>query len=238
MRYLIEMFCAIQLIFSVNVYAQENIIENVKVQGKIGLTQVPIVQLAVKVTKPLELNIAIQNMRTWKTVSRSRNLIESSNDYYVEMPIKDIVPGRYRIDAYLSPKGKDFTGRLADPVHAQMLVINEPTFEIPLKLSGEDKVKQVQFPKVVIGAQEVTLTLKYDVKGARDLRVRLLSSVNWKEFGTLKFPIKESGEMSVPLLNMIDDFPAGKYAWVVTLTEPGKTEELAKMGKHFELISE
>ena len=238
MKYLIGMFCAIQLMCSVNVYAQENVITNVKVQEKIGLSEIPIVQLSVKVTKPLDLNVAIQNMQTWKTVSRSANAIELSNDYYVEMPIKDMLPGRYRIDAFLSPKGKGFKGKLAKPVRTQMIVINEPTFQKPLKLSDEDKVKQVKFPKVVTGSEEVTLTLKYDVKGARDLRVRLLSSVNWKEFGTLKFPIKETGEMSVPLVNMIEDFPAGKYAWVVTITEPGKTEELAKMGKHFELVAE
>jgi hypothetical protein len=55
--------------------------------------------------------------------------------------------------------------------------------------------------------------------------------------GTLTFPASNSGELSIPLANMTDDFPPGKYAWIVNLVDNKSDQPIAKnYGKHFELI--
>ena len=104
--------------------------------------------------------------------------------------------------------------------------------------SQQDKIKFVKWPKQIIGNQEATLTIQYDIKEARDIHVKLLDSDNWKEHGALKFPVTEPGNLTLPLSNLTDDFPVGNYAWVVFVAEKGKAEPISdKFGKHFTLAN-
>ena len=84
-----------------------------------------------------------------------------------------------------------------------------------------------------------TLEIRYSITEPRDLLVRLANSDNWKQMGEMIFPVKEPGTTSVPLANLTSDFPAGNYAWIVFLAEPGTKEpQLGKLGKHFVLTDE
>ena len=59
---------------------------------------------------------------------------------------------------------------------------------------------------------------------------------NWNEMGRLIFPLKEPGNITIPLANLTSDFPPGNYAWIVWITEEDTKEPaIAKLGKHFVL---
>lgn len=235
MQHTLFLSVLLTLFVSFNVKAEEDQITNLRLQEKIGLEEIPIVYVDVEVSKIRQLYIIIQDMSSWHNVAKTNKRIKQSGNYHFELPIENMKPGKYRVDAYLSPRGKGFAEKLAEPIRTQIQVINKPKFEKPSIFNATDKVKNVVFPKIIVGNEDVTLKVEFLIKEPRDLHMKLLSSENWKEFGALKFPINEPGEMTLPLSKMADDFPNGKYAWVISITEKGKTEPLTKMGKHFEL---
>lgn len=235
MKYKLFLSALLTVFVSFTVAAENDEITSLTLQEKIGLTEIPIIYVDVEVSKIRQLHVVIQDMSSWKNVAKTNKRIKQSGNYHFELPIENMKSGKYRVDAYLSPRGKGFAEKLAEPIRTQILVINKPIFEKPSIFNALDKVRQVEFPKVVEGNEDVTLKVVFFIKEPRDLHMKLLSSETWKEFGALKFPINEPGEMTLPLADMAGDFPNGKYAWVVSITEKGKTEPLAKMGKHFEL---
>ncbi len=228
-------FALLAALLSFNLAANTDEINSLSTQEKIGFEEVPVIYVDVSVSKIRQLHVAVVDMSTWQNVAKTNKRIKQSGNYHFELPIEGIKPGRYRVDAYLSPRGKGFADKITEPTRTQIQVIKKARFEKPSIFNVIDKVRQVSFPKIVDGNEDVNLKVQFFIKEPRDLHMKLLSSENWKEFGALKFPVNEPGEMSLPLTNMAGDFPAGKYAWVVSITEKGKTEPLAKMGKHFEL---
>ena len=235
MKYKLFLSALLTVLVSLTAAAENDQISSLTLQEKIGLTETPLVQVEVEVSKIRQLHVVIQDMSSWKNVAKSNKRITESGNYHFELPIENMRPGKYRVDAYLSPRGKGFSEKLADPIRTQIEVIDKPTYEAPSIFNALDKIRHVEFPKFVEGNEDVTLKVVFYIKEPRDLHMKLLNSDNWKEFGALKYPINEPGEMILPLSDLSGDFPDGKYAWVVTITEKGKTEPLAKMGKHFVL---
>lgn len=216
--------------------ANEDQIIELTVQDKIGYEEVPMVNVEVKVTKQRELYVAVVDMANWQTIKRTQKRIKKSGKYHFKLAIEGLKAGQYRVDAYLAPRRKGWNDRITEPTQTNFDVINKPKRPKKSEFSKQDKINNVTFPKQVVGLEEVTLTVQYDITQPRELHIKLLDSGNWKEFGALKFPVNKTGEISVPLSNMTEDFPASKYAWVVFLSEKGKVEPLGKkQGKHFEL---
>ncbi|MDU0356307.1 hypothetical protein RS130_22620 [Paraglaciecola aquimarina] len=229
------------LLFSTLVLADEDQINHFSIQEKIGFKETPVVNIEVSVSKKRDLHVAVVNTEGWKTVKKATKPIKQSGKFHFELPIADLQPGNYRVDAYLTPRRKDWNDRISEPVRQNMTVINEPQFKVVKKLTfaKQDKIKKVEFPKQVVGSQAVDLLINYEVTEARDLHIKLLDSGNWKEFGALKFPVAENGQITIPLTDMTTDFPASKYAWVIFLTERSKSEPISKkQGKHFLLIND
>ena len=235
MHYKLLLSVLLTFLVNANVFADNDAITNLTTQEKIGLTEMPRIYVDIEVSKLRQLHVAIIDTSNWKNVAKTNKRIKQSGSYHFDLPIENMHPGKYRIDAYLSPRGKGFAEKLAEPIRTQLEVIDKPKYEKPSIFNAIDKVRQVEFPKVVNSNEDVDLKVLFYIKEPRILHMKLLSSEDWKEYGALKFPINEPGEITIPLSNMAGDFPNGKYAWVVSITEKGKTEPLAKMGKHFQL---
>jgi hypothetical protein len=224
------------LLLSTPVLANEDKIVEFIVQDKIGFEEVPVVQVEVQISKIRELHVAVVNLDGWKTVKKTQKRIKQSGKFHFEVPIDNLQPGKYRVDAYLSPRRKGWKDRITEPTRRNLTVLNKAKTPKKPLFSKQDKIKSVTFSKTVRGNESIALTVKYDITEARNLHIKLLDSGNWKEFGALKFPVNKTGEINLPLSNMADDFPASKYAWVVFLSEKDQVEPLGKkQGKHFEL---
>lgn len=215
--------------------ANEDKVVEFIVQDKIGFEEVPVVQVEVQVSKTRELHVAVVNLDGWKTVKKTQKRIKQSGKFHFELPIENLQPGKYRIDAYLSPRRKGWKDRITEPTRRHLLVLNKTKIPKKSLFSKQDKIRNVNFPKIITGNESSALTVKYDITEPRDLYIKLLDSGNWKEFGSLKFPVNGTGEINLPLSNMTDDFPASNYAWVVYLSAKESIEPLSKkQGKHFE----
>ena len=230
----VQFVCLILLFTAINAKANNDSIVEFSVQKSIGFEEVPLVQIEVELSKTRDLHVAVQNMDGWQTVKRAMKRVNKSGKYHFEIPVDNLKPGQYRIDAYLTPKGKDWNDRLGETIHQELRVLNQAKLVESANFSARDKVKMVDFPKQVIGKEDVNLRVIFDITAARDLHLKLLNSDNQQELGALKFPVTTPGDMSLPLSNMTDDFPPGNYSWVIYLSETGKTTPIVeKYGKYF-----
>lgn len=206
------------------------------VQEILGFEDTPVIKLEIDIDKTRDLYVTIQRSQDWKTVKRTMKRIKKSGKYHFEMPVEDIKPGTYRVGAYVTPRGKDWNSRISSSKQIMIEVIDEPHFVKKTMFSSDDIVRFVDWPKQIVGEQEATLMVKYEITEPRDLVLKLLDSDNWEEHGVLKFPVTEPGNFSLPLSHLNEDFKEGKYAWVIYLSEQGDTEPLSdKYGKHFVL---
>ena len=218
-----------------NAYADDNII-SLSTNEIIGYKETPIIYVELTIDKTRDLYVAFQNMDGWQTVKTTMKRIKKSGKYHFEVPIEDLKVGKYRVDAYITPKGKNWNDRLNETHHVEFEVINQEKHIKQTVFSEQDRVKFVDWPKNIVGTQEATLTIKYDITEPRDLHIKLLDSSNWKEYGALKFPVTEPGDFVLPLSHLSEDFPSGAYAWVVYLTPTNELNKLSKeYGKHFVL---
>lgn len=236
----IWLFIIIGLCFSQQAFSAEKI-NDLNIKSRIGLSEVPIVHVDVAIEKARDLHVTIQSFDGWKKVAGTKKRIKSSGKYHFEMPIENMQPGRYRAISYITPKGKNWDKRIGEEVRVVFEVLAQQFTKEPVaepKASIVDKIKAISFPKKVTGNEAVDLSIKFDIAKSRKIKIRLLNSENWKELGVLKYTVNESGVLDIPLVNLADDFPAGKYAWVVFLLDSSTEKEVAKkMGKHFELFS-
>lgn len=227
-------FTAIVFFSFANSVQADDAILSLTASEVIGFKQSQTVHVELEVKKTRDLHVAIQNMNGFNTIKRTMKRIKKSGNYHFEVPLENIKPGNYRIAAYLTPRGKDWNDRITQAEPFMFEVVNVEKYVKKTSFSDQDKVKFVDWPKQINGVQEATLLIKYEITQVRDLHIKLLDSENWKEYGALKFPLKEPGNFTLPLSNLTDDFPTGKYAWVVFLTPTGEKNEVSdKYGKHF-----
>lgn len=219
--------------FSAN--AKDNFV-SFSIKEKIGYQDAPTVFVELELNKTRDLYVAIQDAKEWKTVKRTMKRVKKSGKYHFEIPVENLKPGTYRVDAYITPRGKDWNSRIGDSKQVMMQVVDEPNFVEQTAFSSMDKVRFVDWPEQIVGVQEAILMVKYEITEPRDLILKLLNSDNWQEHGELKFPVEEPGNFSLPLSHLTEDFNEGKYAWVIYLTEQGQNEPVSdKYGKHFVL---
>jgi hypothetical protein len=128
------------LLLSKSALANEDKIVEFIVQEQIGFEEVPVVQVEVQVSKTSELHVAVVNLDGWKSVKKTQKRIKQSGKFHFELPIENLQPGKYRIDAYLSPPRKGWKDRVTEPTRRNLLVLNET--EIPKKslFSKQDKI--------------------------------------------------------------------------------------------------
>ncbi|GGA75941.1 hypothetical protein GCM10011369_17270 [Neiella marina] len=216
-------------------------ISNLVVEQEIGPNQPPLIEMDLQVSKQRELHIAMIRLEDWKNVKRIQKRIKKSGPVKLRLPVADLKPGSYRIDAYLAPRRGGWTDRLAEPTSANLSVVTDAQLAEKKQakknqkpqFAKEDKVLLVNFPKTV-GDEPVDLAVKFQISQNRTLKIKLLSSENWEEFGALDFPVERNGDLNVPLENLAAQFPPGKYAWVVQILDDND-EVVAKLGKHFTL---
>ena len=214
----------------------EDRILDVSMQEKLGFEETPVVRVEVEVDSQRDLHVAFQQAPSWQGVKNTKRRIKQSGKYHFEVPFDNLRPGNYRISVYLTPRRKDWNDRLGNPTFFQFEVIDQPNFEARTAFSSRDQVQFIGWPQEVGGTEEVTLEVRFALTEPRDLIVRLANSDNWEQMGELIFPVKEPGNITIPLANLTSDFPPGNYAWIVWITESGTTEPaIAKLGKHFVL---
>ena len=227
----------------------EDAIVSLTVQDQLGFEEVPVVRVELSLDAPRDLHVAFQTWGDWKPIKRTMRRIKESGKYHFEVPFDNLNPGRYRLAAYLTPRRKDWNDRVGNTMHAPMEVVDAPKLsafygqsEVENKSPGfseSDKIVQVNWPKEIGGHEEATLAIRYEITKPRDLIIRLSNSDNWKQSGEMIFPVSEPGVTEIPLANLSIDFPAGNYAWIVFLAEPGTKEpHIGKLGKHFVLTAD
>ncbi|TLU64331.1 hypothetical protein FE810_12070 [Thalassotalea litorea] len=220
--------------------AKTDEIVSLSAQEQIGFTEKPVVHLEVAVKKTRDLHVAFQNSDDWTTVKRSMKRIKKSGKYHFTLDTEDLAPGNYRVSAYLTPRAKNWNDRLAPPTNVNVQVLDQKVFKkpaaAPLGFAKRDVVKKVEWPTSVDGDQDLDLEVRYDITQERQLWIKLLDSENWEEHGSLKYLVKKPGKFNLPMNNVQSSFPAGKYAWVIYLTEVDGEEPIGrKFGKHFEI---
>jgi hypothetical protein len=214
--------------------ADKELISQYSVQDKIGYQEEPIVKLKITINKTRDLHVSVVDMQTWRPIKRTMKRIKKSGNYHFELSIDDLKPGNYRVDAYLTPRGKTWADRLDNALQQEITVVENPVYIAKTQFSSKDFIKQVTWPKKISSNQEHILTVKYGITEPRDLYIKLLDSTNWQEYGEVKIEITEPGEVSLPFSDMLNNFDHTKYAWVIYLTASGDEEPLIKkFGKHF-----
>lgn len=219
---------------SSSVNAEDKILSATLKQAEIGIKEQPTLEFDLALTKTRDLHISILDIKTWRPVKRTMRRIKKSGNYHLKVDVDDIQPGNYRVDVYITPKGKDWSARFGDTVSNNLLVLEDDYAPKPSVFSNNDLIRLIEWPKTINHNDEVKIKVLFDITEPRNLHVKLLDSSNWAEFGSMKFPVKESGNIEVPLADIKDNFPAGKYAWVAYLTESNSENKVSKeLGKHF-----
>ncbi|TKB43583.1 hypothetical protein [Thalassotalea mangrovi] len=238
-KILLLMFCSCVHTASIASENLTDVIHSFSAPEIIGVKDVPRVNLVIDVTKPRELHVTLQEFGTWRTVKSMTMRVNESGNYHFDFEVEELTSGRYRWNAYLSPRGKKWQDRLTEPHRDSMQVIAKDHYTPPKNLAKHDRVKSVNWPKTIVDDKEHILTVKYDVTTARDLEIRLLDSTDWQEFGNVKVTVEESGQIQLPFNSMLSNFPAGKYAWVVDLKEQDSDNSILakRLGYHFEIAS-
>lgn len=225
----------ISAFLSTSSYAQDDAIVNFDLDNLvIGLEEKPVVRVELALSKLRDLHVAVQEVKSRKTIKSTMKRIKKSGNYHFSLDIDDIKPGKYRVNAYLVPKGKNWNDRIGDTKFKVITIIDAPKAPKQSVYAQKDLIKNVIWPKTVTDDSEVILTAKYDITENRDLHLKLLDSENWQELGALKYTVKKPGEIAVPFSDLVTNFPAGKYVWVVYLATIGTDEPVTKkLGKHF-----
>ncbi|TRX57982.1 hypothetical protein [Thalassomonas sp. M1454] len=227
------------LVLSISVHAneQEGVI-SLSVPDKIGFAERPIITVDVDIAQTRDLYVALQNGKTFKSIKSQFKRISKSGTYKFQLDVGTLKPGSYRWNAYLTPKGKNWNFRLADSTMAMMDVVNRELYKTPVVLGTSDKISKVNWPDQINDDNSYDLSIDFDVTEPRILHVKLLESETWKEFGAIEFPVKEPGNMTLPFEQIVTNFPAGRYAWVIYLVdEKGQQLEKRKFGKHFNIAN-
>ena len=227
------------LVLSISAHAneQEGVI-SLSVPDKIGFAERPIITVDVEIAQTRDLYVALQDGNTFKPIKSEFKRISKSGTYRFQLDVGKLKPGSYRWNAYLTPKGKNWNHRLADSTMAMMDVVNRELFKIPVVLGISDKISKVKWPDQISDDSSYELSIDFDVTKPRVLHVKLLESETWKEFGAVEFSVEEPGNMTLPFEQIVTNFPAGRYAWVIYLVdEKGQQLEKRKFGKHFNIES-
>ncbi|WP_448248457.1 hypothetical protein [Thalassotalea agariperforans] len=235
---LVKLVLFFTVVTSTLVKAESDEILSLSSQEIIGLEEMPVIHIELNVDKTRDLYVALQNLETRQPVKNTMKRIRKSGKYHFDFPLENIKPGKYRWNAYLAPRGKNWNDRIGQTVSQDVTIIAEPKYVKKVKFGKQDRIKSVNWPKQITDNKEQLLAIKFDVTEPRDLHIKLLSSVNWEEFGAIKYTISKPQDINIPFNDMLDNFEAGKYAWVVYLTEVDGTESILpkKFGKHFEII--
>lgn len=233
-------FLLVLLTTSIAVAAdKEDKILSLSTKGKLGTTEVPVVEIELSVKKRRDLHVALKNLvDPSKNVRKELKPIKKSGKYHFKIDVDGLEPGKYRLDAYMAPRKKDWNDRVGNVERFEFEVVDAPVYEAPKEFSSTDALTKLDFAKEVVGNGEYTLSIAYQITQPRELFIRLLNKDGWKEHGKLKFPLKEPGQISIPFVELADQFPAGDYAWVIQIREPGQEQEMVKRGLHFTLKAE
>ncbi|EWH09216.1 hypothetical protein DS2_13684 [Catenovulum agarivorans DS-2] len=224
-----------QSFFSVN--ADE--IVHFEVQPKLAVDDVPVVRVQVKLDKTRDLHVAVQDIdNNWKQVTSTMKRIKKSGNYHFEMPLDDLKVGNYKWNAYITPRGKNWNDKIGEQLSQNMQVVKAiPKQPAKAKMSQRDVIQKIAWPEVVSDNAEHVLEVKYAVTQARDLHFILYDKKGWKNMGNVKITVAEPGVFSLPISNILAEYPEGEYAWTVWLAEVDSEKQVTKpIGKHFKVV--
>lgn len=215
--------------------AESDIVVNFTVQNKIGYEQIPLVQFEVKIDSPRDFHVAVKDLNNnWKQVTAKTTRVPQSGKYHFEMPIEDFKPGKYKWNAYLTPRGKNWNDRVGEQVSQTMVVVNKPSFEKQIKFSAKDAIKKVSWPKLIEDNAEYVLSIDFQITEPRDLIIKLLNANGWEKLGEIKIPVTQPGNLKLPIQNVLTDYGSGKYAWVAIVADKQTEKQVGKkLGRPF-----
>lgn len=233
---LLALSLALFTLLSASAQAEDKIVSINLKQVEIGTKEKPTVEIELALSKTRDLHIAVQDTKTWRPIKRTMRRIKKSGKYHLAIDVEDLKPGIYRVDAYITPKGKDWNARFGDTIFNNLTVLDQEFAPKPSIFADKDVIRSINWPKVIDHNNEVVVSVNFDITEPRDLHIKLLDSSNWQEYGSMKFPVKQPGDVAVPLDQVQDNFPPGKYAWVAYLTESNTDKKVTKeLGWHFKI---
>lgn len=233
---LLPLFVFFTLLASFHGYTKEkDKILSFSVQENLGTAEAPKIKVKLTVDKTRELYVSVQDLNdNRKRVGSTKKRIKKSGNYHFDMDI-ELKPGKYRFNAYLAPRGKDWNDRIGNQLSAEMTVVDADKYVKPTEFSTTDKIKKIDWPQKITDNNAHNLIINYDITEPRTLIVKLYNKKGWKVEGTLKFPLKKPGQTSIPIDSMIKSFGTGDFAWTMIISDNSTNAEINKKGKHFKI---
>lgn len=242
------------IVFQSNYAVAEDKINAFSVQETITVGETPIINIDVDVSKKRDLHVVLKDGKTQRNIKTIKKPIKSSGKYHFDFDIDELPPGNYRWNAFITPRKKNGNDRIGGSSTQMMKVItleqaainqqkikklknnskvNKAT-QKQKKTASKDGFKKISWPKNISNDEVYTLMVDYLVTQERDIHIKLLNSENWEEHGKVKISVDKNGTFSLPFDSMLENFGPGKYAWVLSITEVGKPDNIVKkMGRHF-----
>lgn len=192
----------------------------------VGTEQSPRVDFDVDVKKVRDVYIVLKHFDSWKNIKDQRVRIKKSGKYHLTLDTSELTPGKYRVTAYMTPRGKDWTARIGGEPSAVFTVVDTPKYVREIAFAEDDVIQQVQWPKKVANESN-TLLVHYAISQPRGIVVKLFSQQTKQAVTTIEYPVGEPGEWRLPISGLADKIPAGDYVWVVYLAESGKQDAIS-----------
>lgn len=196
----------------------------------VGTEESPRVDFEVDVKKVRDVYIVLKYFDSWKNIKDKRVRIKKSGKYHLTMDTSGLEPGKYRITAYMTPRGKSWTERIGEQPNTQFTVVDAPKYVKKVDFAEDDIVQQVQWPKK-IGNESNTLVVSYAISEPRNLVINLFAQATKQKVTSIEYPVAEPGELRLPIEGLADKIPAGEYVWVVQIAEGGKQDAISNQYK-------
>ncbi|MGJ8680697.1 hypothetical protein [Paraglaciecola sp.] len=228
---------SVLLFISVNAFSADSILSATLEKSEIGVKEKPVVSLNLEVSKTRELFVAIQDTKSWRRVKQSMFRIKKSGKYHLAIDVDNLQPGQYRVDAYLTPKGKTWVERFAEPIFNDLTVVDKVKTAAPSNLAKTDQVLKSTWPMWIDDDQDTLLKIRFDISEPRDLHIKLLNTQTRKELGALKLPVDKLEDVIIPFSDMQSNFEYGSYVWISYLTERNSLQGVSeKKAKYFNIL--
>lgn len=191
----------------------DEVLYDLMVSDNIGYEDAIRVDVTAEVRKTRDVYVSVQRASDWKTVMRQARRVSHSGTQTFVLPLEDASAGRYRVNVFMVPKGKDWNARVAEL--QQMISVQDIPNAAPLF----EGIQLVQWPEEIDGQQEATLGISYATQNVRLLVMKLINTGSNTELGDLSIEVNENGSLSLPFDNMSEDFGKGDYRWEIFLAE-------------------
>lgn len=230
-RLLSILTCLVPLLFSNGAIAEQlEGVNSFTAPEKLGYSEVAKLSFDVSVKKTRDIKIVLRRVRDNKIIRDVNIKIKKSGKYNLPFdPKEELKPGKYGLTVYLTKRHKGWEERLHEPKYTNIRVLNKPKAPEPKKV---DKITGVNWPSLIKGNGENKLEIHFGVTEPRNLHIVLIkrgeTDQQNKNIASLNFPQEGAGTVTLPIVNMVKDFSAGRYMWKIYLSPTEADKPIGK----------